>query len=319
MTKPTTKKSPTPSPEVVHLQVTPTSRASDASVLTLAQGRRNSMRLSKSQKQLLASAISEIQSRVRLTEPVLAEAERSGTADLGPFPVLAISTTSLVAVYLAILAERDLVAQDQIIWPEIQGNTDLNNLESLCCLGEDFCSAIQDYLQPRIHGNLVSAPFEFLPYSPRGLSLVLAALPSPNRDEGKRKQKPSFHIGCFWCTGNSSLFSAPKVAWQAIEIAELYLGSFTIPVQDEAIDKNVCDLTEVEVLPQVSPFGLAALWLAALRHEKLVTSTKEAWPALFRDDLLYMSTFGNTYTKLLVKTFLVPMQKGARSKLQAKK
>lgn len=303
---------------MVHLQVTPTSRASDASVLTLAQGKSNSMSLSKSQKQLLSSALSDIQSRVRLTEPVLAEAERNGAADLGPFPVLPLGTTSLVAVYLAILAERDLVAHDQIIWPEIRGNTDLNNLESLCCLGEDFCSAIHDYLRPRINGNLVSAPFEFLPYSPRGFSLVLAALPSPNRDEGKQKQKPSFHLCCYWCTGPSSHFSAPKAAWQAIEIAELYVNSFTKPVQDEALEKKVCDLTEVEVLPQVSPFGLAALWLAALRHEQLVTPWKNVWPALFSDDLLYMSTFGNEYTRLLVRKYLVPMQKGAASRVQAR-
>ncbi len=317
MTAHTAKNSSAPSPHVIHLQVNRTDQNSDGYVITLAPSSTTSVRLSKPQKQLLASVLPEIQRRVRITDPVLAEVERNGKADLGPYPVLPLVKTSLIALYLAILEERDLVAHGQVHWPEIQDNTDLNNLESLCCSGEDFCSAVQDYLRPRVLGKLVSAPYEFLPYSPRGQYLILTAIPFPSRDDSRRNQKPSFHMGCYWCVGHSSHFSAPKAAWQSIEIAEAFLGSFTRPIRDEAREKNVCDLTEVEIFPQVSPFGHAALWLAALRHEKLVTSAKNAWPALFHDDLLYMSTFGNDYTKGLIKKYLAPVQKAELSSSRA--
>ena len=113
----TKKRTTPPSSQLIHIELTPGKTPDDEYVLRLATHGKNPVHLFRAKKQLLTSVFSDIQARVRIMDPVLSEAARTGSSDLGPFPLLPLDSASLVALYIAILAERDLVAHGQIIWP----------------------------------------------------------------------------------------------------------------------------------------------------------------------------------------------------------
>lgn len=267
-------------------------------------------RISPSDQKFLTTVLSRVKACVRIIDPIVAEVIRTGSSDLGAFPLSDLTPGALAAFYIAILAERDMIAHGQVIWPVIEDEDDFDKIDEFGW-EYDFGAAVEHYLWPRVYGNAVPTPFEFLPNLPTGMLLGLCArrCPVSTAKPTKGKAKPTIHLECYWDASTSGLFTAPKSAQQAVAIVERYLGSFNPEIQSTAVEENVCDLTEVEVFPQVTPFGLAALWLAALRHEEFVIAARPKWPPLFAEDLLYLATFGDEYTKYLVKTYLDPLPK----------
>ena len=273
--------------------------AEDDGTKSGALSSRESIRLNKVLRALHRS--------VRLIDPIGAEFLRDGTADLGPFPLLRIGPYALQMLYIAILAERDMIALGQAQWPGGITESDAIQLEALGSDQEDFYAAVQNFIWPRLFGPSFSAPYEFIPHLPRGISMPLKACRYPSQ-EGDASRKRQYVLSCEWLASDIGLFSVPRVGWHAVAIASSYMGDFTKTVKRKVACETSVQLCCVEIFPQVSPFGLAALWLATLRHRNFIkTQTSPKWPELFPDDLLYMSTFGNEFTQFIVSSYLTPL------------
>lgn len=302
----------------VHLMPDRSSNAAPGYVITATDDGTKTGALSSRESARLNKVLRALHRSVRLIDPIGAEFLRDGTVDLGHFPYLSISQSGLLMLYVAILAERDLVALGQVHWPDAITESDADHLESLANQSEDFYSAVQNFIWPRLFGASYSAPYEWLPYLPRGLPMPLRACSHPASHLGETPNgRRQYVLSCEWIASDIGLFSAPKVAWDAIDIASHYMGDFTKTIKRKVACETSVQLCCVEVFPQVSAFGLAALWLATLRHRNLTKpQISPKWPEIFADDLLYMETFGNDFTQFIVSTYLTPLLMTSRTAIQ---
>ncbi len=253
----------------------------------------------------------DIQRRVHFVDPLIDQWMKTARCELGVFPVRRhLSDDVLVAFYIAVMAERDFLALAQIRWPETLKAEDFAPLVEPPGLEGDADTALLNYLFPRYLDS--RAPYEFLPTFPRGLMLPLVAYPNDSAfgEALQADQKQTLTLSCIWHMNET--VTPPVVAWKALRIAERYLGGFTSKVEKTAALDGDCALSVVEIFPQVTAFGHAALWLAALRDENLSKRGRAVkWPTIYADDYLYMSTFGNDNTKRLVAKYLGPLPKQA--------
>lgn len=297
--------------KVINLHLIPDRFSNDAPgyVIASEDDGTKTGRLSSREAGRLNKVLRALHKSVRLIDPIGAEFLRDGTVDLGPFPYLPIGRSALHLLYIAILAERDMIAVGQAQWPDRITEGDAMKMEALASEPEDYYAAVQNFIWPRLMGSSFPAPFEWLPHLPRGLSLPLRAcsrLARPIDENAKGKRQ--YVLACEWLASDTGLFGAPKVAWDAVAIASSYMGDFSKTIKRKVTCETSVQLCCVEIFPQVSPFGLAALWLAILRHRNLTRPHKSPkWPEIFADDLLYMATFGNEFTKFIVSSYLSPL------------
>lgn len=257
----------------------------------------------------LTALLPHVQRRVRFVDPIVYECIRTGSCNLGDFPLIdGLSDMAQIALCLAVLAEREYIALAQACWPEHLRTDDFASLY-LLSLDDEVGDALTDFVYPRYCAHF-PAPFEFLPYHPRGLLVRLLACrnPRPAPDSLGGRAEPKALLSYDWPLSDTGQFVAPVVAQAALSIADRLMGPFTRSVELSALRVEECSLTEVEVFPQVSPFGHASLWLASLRDARLLRrDNKPKWPVIFPDDVLYMATFGNTATQQLVEQYLQPL------------
>ncbi len=245
----------------------------------------------------------DIQRRVFFIDPVVFEWETTGSCELGAFPIGAkLSTPALTALYIAILAERQYVALQQIRWPENVSPIEFPLLERAARADDEAQSSLSDYLFPR-YSDTFSPPYEPLPHLPRGLPVGLEACCYPIAPKSLQPPGKTSKVGLFCDWYMSNTFAPPVVAWTALSMAEMHLGRFSRAVERSAREQNEYRLLDVEFYPQVTASGHAALWLSALRDKRLIVGAPK-WPRIYCDDVLYMTTFGNDATKGLVARYL---------------
>lgn len=264
---------------------------------------------SKITAEQLTALLPHVQRRVRFVDPIVYECIRTGSCNLGDFPLIdGLSDMALIALCLAVLAEREYVALAQVCWPEHLRTDDFASLH-LLSLDDEVGDALTGFVYPRYCPHF-PAPFEFLPYHPRGLLARLLACRNPRAapDSLGGRAEPKALLSYDWPLSDTGQFVAPVVARAALSIADQLMGQFARSVELSALRDEECSLTEVEVFPQVSPFGHAGLWLASLRDARLVRrDNKPKWPVILPDDVSYMATFGNAATQQLVEQYLQPL------------